>query len=72
MQVKYNDFVGELVKLEQISVSTVVPWHTAILGKAAAYLYDLLIYDKKNNCPHSFTNVNAADIVFCGAEVRLA
>lgn len=54
MQVSYNGFTGELVKLER---------HTVYC------YYDLSIYDSEKQVTHSFTGVNLEDVKFLGGEV---
>lgn len=55
MQVSYNGFTGELVKLEKSFCNT----------KA----YDLSIYDSEKQVAHSFTGVNLEDVKFLGGAV---
>lgn len=56
MQVSYNGFIGELVKLEK---------------KITAFGcgYDLSIYDSEKQVTHSFTNVKLEDAKFLGGAV---
>lgn len=58
MQVTYNGFTGELVKLERKPQPMF-----------ERYLYDLSIYDKENQVTHSFTGVKLEDVKFLGGAV---
>lgn len=57
MQVTYNGFTGELVKLQQYSCVT------------NGWLYELDIYDSEKKCTHLFTGVKLEDVKFLGGEV---
>mgnify|MGYP006894226228 CR=1 FL=1 len=59
MQVTYNGFTGELVKLERIKCPPL----------NGAHIYDISIYDDENRCTHSFTGVKLEDVKFSGGEV---
>lgn len=59
MQVTYNGFTGELVKLER---------HTVVCC-AEHYIYDLSIYDSEKHVTHSFTGVKLEDVKFFGGAV---
>ena len=59
MQVTYNGFTGELVKLERIKCPPL----------NGAHIYDISIYDDENRCTHSFTCVKQEDMKFSGGEV---
>lgn len=69
MQVEYNGFTGELVKLER---SYTGKFELPVgLTEAAhvKWLYDLSIYDSKQQVTHSFTGVKLYDIKFLGGAV---
>lgn len=59
MQVAYNGFTGELVKLERIKCPPL----------NGAHIYDISIYDDENRCTHSFTGVKLEDVKFLGGAV---
>ncbi len=59
MQVTYNGFTGELVKLEQ---------HRAGFANEIV-LYDLTLYDSEKQAAISFTGVNLEDVKFLGGAV---
>lgn len=59
MQVTYNGFTGELVKLERIKCPPL----------NGAHIYDISIYDDENRCTHSFTGVKLEDVKFLGGAV---
>ena len=59
MQVTYNGFTGELVKLERIKCPPL----------SGAHIYDISIYDDENRCTHSFTGVKLEDVKFLGGAV---
>lgn len=59
MQVTYNGFTGELVKLERIKCPPL----------NGAYIYDISIYDDENRGTHSFTGVKLEDVKFSGGAV---
>lgn len=66
MQVTYNGFTGELVKIERVSRDRVdVP----IGEKSSRIPFDLSIYDSEKNVTHSFTGVKLEDVKFLGGEV---
>ena len=56
MQVTYNGFTGELVKLERED------FH-------AYHIYNLSIYDSEHRVTHSFTGVKLEDVKFSGGAV---
>lgn len=58
MQVSYNGFTGELVKLERNDV----PFN-------GGRFYDLSIYDSEKRATHSFTGVKLEDVKFLGGVV---
>lgn len=60
MQVSYNGFTGELVKLERKDLRTF-----GISGSA----YDLVIEDKEKHVKHDFDDVKLEDIKFLGGAV---
>lgn len=59
MQVIYNGFTGELVKMEQkrIGIANEI------------IIYDLSIYDSEKQVTHSFTGVKLEDVKFLGGAV---
>ena len=59
MQVTYNGFTGELVKLEQKKIG--------IADEIS--VYDLSIYDEEKNVIHSFTGVKLEDVKFLSGAV---
>lgn len=68
MQVTYNGFTGELVKLEKKPTGKykLSPYDTEkhpILG------YDLSLYDSEKQVTHSFTGVKLEDVKFSGGAV---
>ncbi len=66
MQVTYNGFTGELVKLERVSRDkSDVP----IGIKFDQLPFDLSIYDSQKNVTHSFTGVKLEDVKFLGGAV---
>lgn len=71
MQVTYNGFTGELVKLEKKETGryTVTPYDTA---KHPEFGYDISIYDREKNVTHSFTGVKLEDVKFSGGAVSFS
>lgn len=68
MQVTYNGFTGELVKLERKeAVITSDPF--GCRGAARISVYDLSICDIEKHCTHFFTGVKLEDVKFLGGEV---
>lgn len=61
MQVSYNGFTGELVKLERATYG--------IPRSASETLYGLVIYDSEKQVTHSFTGVKLEDVKFMGGAV---
>lgn len=59
MQVSYNGFAGELVKLEQCRIGIA----------NEIIVYDLSIYDSEKQVTHSFTGVKLEDVKFIGGAV---
>ena len=59
MQVTYNGFTGELVKLERIKCPPL----------NGAHIYDISIYDDEGRVTHSFTGVKMKDVKFSGGAV---
>jgi len=57
MQVTYNGFTGDLVKLAQYSLTNGV------------WTYELHIYDSEKNVTHSFSGVKLEDMKFSGGAV---
>lgn len=69
MQVTYNGFTGELVKLER-SFTGRFEIPVELDGAAnAKWLYDLSIYDIEKQVTHSFTCVKIEDVKFLGGGV---
>ena len=68
MQVTYNGFTGELVKLEKKETGryTLSPFDTE---KHPVFGYDLTLYDSEKQVTHSFTGVKQEDMKFSGVEV---
>lgn len=64
MQVAYNGFTGELVKLER----HIIPGNF-IRDTKSAIVYDLSIYDSDKQVTHSFTGVKLEDVKFLGGAV---
>mgnify|MGYP001029198311 CR=1 FL=1 len=71
MQVTYNGFTGELVKLERTSVD--VTLRTSIIGmptqQSDSWNYNLSIYDREKHVTYSFTGVKLEDVKFSGGAV---
>ena len=72
MQVTYNGFTGELVKMERLP--TVRTMTTNVISGHTVYqkdiiLYDLSIYDSEKQVTHSFTGVKLEDVKFHGGAV---
>lgn len=66
MQVTYNGFTGELLKLERVSRDkSDVP----IGIKFDQLPFDLSIYDSQKNVTHSFAGVKLEDVKFLGGAV---
>lgn len=68
MQVTYNGFTGELVKLEKKETGRymVTPYDTA---KHPVFGYDISIYDREKKATISFTGVKLGDVKFGGGAV---
>lgn len=62
MQVSYNGFTGELVKLERYDISYPPQ-------NAERNVYDLSICDNDKQVTHSFTGVKLEDVRFLGGAV---
>lgn len=62
MQVSYNGFAGELVKLEKMDTLLLQPY-------VQRDIYNLSIYDSEKNVTHSFAGVKLEDVKFLGGEV---
>lgn len=62
MQVYYNGFTGELVKLEQCKNEFFNP-------HAERTIYDLFVYDREKRVTHHFTGVKLDDVKFLGGAV---
>lgn len=60
MQVTYNGFTGELVKLEREDLRA--------FG-VKDRIYNLSIYDSEHRVTHSFAGVKLEDVKFSGGEV---
>ena len=73
MQVTYNGFTGELVKLELLQTERKMTTINVISGHTVyqkdIILYDLSIYDSEKQVTHSFTGVKLEDMKFLGGEV---
>lgn len=67
MQVTYNGFTGDLVKLEREEPITI----TCISGNPShfEYKYAFSIYDNEKKVTHSFTGVKLEDVKFLGGAV---
>lgn len=59
MQVSYNGFTGELVKLER----------KPDMKMCHGYIYDISIYDSDKQITHSFTGVKLEGVKFLGGVV---
>lgn len=59
MQVSYNGFTGELVKLGR----------NPDMKMCHGYIYDISIYDSEKQVTHSFTGVKLEDVKFLGGAV---
>ena len=68
MQVTYNGFTGELVKLEKKETGryTLSPFDTE---KHPVFGYDLTLYDSEKQATISFSGVKMEDVKFLGGEV---
>lgn len=64
MQVSYNGFTGELVKMERREIP-----EDFLRDRKAAIVYDLSIYDSEKKVTHSFTGVKLEDVKFMGGAV---
>lgn len=60
MQVTYNGFTGELVKLEREDL---------LAFGVKDRIYNISIYDSEKKVTHSFTGVKLKDVKFSGGEV---
>ena len=73
MQVTYNGFTGELVKLELLQTERKMTTINVISGHTVyqkdIILYDLSIYDSEKQVTHSFTGVKLEDVKFHGGAV---
>ena len=78
MQVTYNGFTGELVKLERSKagkdgVTSIPIYFTCGLTEATVsshkWFYDLSLYDSEKQATISFTGVKLEDMKFLGGEV---
>lgn len=71
MQVSYNGFTGELVKLER-STSGKFKFPVGLTETENIefeWLYDLSIYDSKNHVTHSFSGIKMKEVKFMGGVV---
>ena len=59
MKVTYNDFTGELTKLER----------RLSLIPCGQFVYDISIYDSEKKVTYSFTGVKLEDVRFSGVAV---
>lgn len=70
MQVTYNGFTGELVKLERPPIAEVTLTVTcspfSVGDQKNIWRYDLSIYDSEKQVTHSFTGVKLEDVKFHG------
>ena len=68
MQVTYNGFTGELVKLEKKETGryTVAPYGTE---KHPVFGYDISIHNREKKATISFTGVKLEDVKFLCGEV---
>lgn len=68
MQVTYNGFTGELVKLEKKETEryTLSPFDTE---KQPVFRYDLTLYDSEKQITYSFTGVKLENVKFLGEAV---
>ena len=68
MQVTYNGYTGELVKLEKKETGRymVTPYDTA---KHPVFGYDISIYDREKKATISFTGVKLGNVKFGGGAV---
>lgn len=74
MQVSYNGFTGELVKLER-STSGKFKFQVGLTETENIefeWLYDLSIYDSKNQVTHSFSGTKMKDMEFLGGTVKFS
>lgn len=65
MQVSYNGFTGELVKLERVPEDVTVD--VTVYPRPnyqKVWCYDLSIYDAEKKVTHSFTGVKLEDLKF--------
>lgn len=72
MQVTYNGFTGELVKLELTSVNARLSTNQNLQGPTMlpdGYNYNLSVYDSEKQVTHSFTSVKLEDVKFLGGAV---
>lgn len=65
MQVSYNGFTGELVKLEKMDALLLQPY-------VQRDIYNLSIYDSEKQVTHSFTGVKLEDVKFLGGAVSFS
>lgn len=68
MQVTYNGFTGELVKLER-KEAVMTFNQLECRGAAKATVYNLSLYDSEKQATISFTGVKLEDMKFLGGEV---
>lgn len=73
MQVSYNGFTGELVKLERVGTGkiaeTIIPIDLPGASCEHVWFYNLSIYDREKKVTHSFTGVKLKDVKFLGGAV---
>lgn len=65
MQVSYNGFTGELVKLEKMDTLLLQPY-------VQRDIYNLSICDSEKQVTHSFTGVKLEDVKFLGGAVTFS
>lgn len=72
MQVTYNGFTGELVKLERTSVNARLSTNQNLQGPTMlpdGYNYNISVYDREKQVTHSFTGVKLGNVKFMGGAV---
>lgn len=72
MQVTYNGFTGELVKLERVSEIAKLsnnPYFQGQTLQRGSWNYDLCIYDAEKKATISFVGVKLEDMKFLGGAV---
>lgn len=75
MQVTYNGFTGELVKLERTSANVTLTVSLNLQEQKCQHNrwdYDLSIYDSEKQVTHSFTGVKLEYVKFLGGSVSFS